>query len=205
MSLLRRINLFSGRVMLRVSVALTVIVLCARVVQQRRSLAEAQVSIQSRRDSIMFLAAERRVLVEHLAVALRQTNDSTPVLVGVHSLTRDTLSFRAKDIDMIYVLSTTCGNCALNLPRLKALHERGVRIVGISGGDAAGSLRSYARDHALPFPLLTRASGPMFRALRSELTPVTIWLTDGTISDLRIGLLSRLDATRQLKAQASIP
>jgi len=52
--------------------------------------------------------------------------------------------------------ATWCGPCADAVPEIEALHEkyaaRGLRVVGISDDDAA-DIASYARDHAITYPL----------------------------------------------------
>lgn len=181
------VRLFDSRI-LRFTAAAIVIVLLIRVTLQGQQITAASVEQLALRDRLSFASAERRLLIAHLAEALR-TTDPAIVLTGVDAVTQSPLAFTRRGIDVIYVLSTRCGACKANLPLLESLHSEGMRVIGISADDAEGSLKAYATHHQLAFPLVATASGSYFRAVRRGLTPATVFLNDGVITDYRVGLL----------------
>ncbi len=182
-------------------VGIALLLLLARVAVQRRELSTAVASVRQLREQNRFALAERTQLLNKLAAVLRTEavfEDTSFVLQGVNVVLDVSSTFRRDDIDVLYVLSTQCAACLVNLPTLAALAGQGVRVVAFSDDDAAGSLRSYAQQHRLQFPVIALASGRYFRAFRGGLTPTTVLFHKGTVMDLRVGPLNRTPLPAQL-------
>lgn len=167
------------------------LVLLFRINQQSKRVNSSEALLAEKLESIPYLATERRLLLSHVRDILRSDNQDLPVLSGVDAKSGDSVNFRSLDLDLVYVLSTQCAGCVLNLPLLTKLHDSGLRIAGISSQDSPGSLRAYAEEHQIPFPLVSRASGVLFKSFNRGIVPATIAMKNGEVTDLRVGNLAR--------------
>jgi len=177
--------------LLMTALAMANLVLLYRIDQQGNRLDETQSQNNARREKISYPATERSLLLSHLRDVLRSSDQSSFVLEGQDAARDKAVRYRAEDLDMVYVLSTQCAGCAVNLPLLIRMYSGGTRMVGISSQDSPGSLRAYVEQHKIPFPIVSRASGLVFRTLSKGTTPATVIFKNGEVNDLRVGDLTR--------------
>ena len=88
-----------------------------------------------------------------------------------------------------------CGPCQAEAPVLQAAHERyqdQVAVLSVSYQDTAGSVRAFADEHGLTFPLLLDDSGQVAGDYRVRGLPTTFLIRpDGVIHYIVKGQLTR--------------
>lgn len=101
--------------------------------------------------------------------------------------------------------ATWCGPCQLEIPELVETYahykDQGVVVLGISIDDSAETLRAYAPQKNINYPVLLmqddvdEAYGPIFGV------PVTFFIgRDGTISRKHFGPVTKAQVEREIKA-----
>ena len=102
-----------------------------------------------------------------------------PFLLGNFSLAEE-----VKTGPVLLVLcKISCPTCQFTLPFLNRLHERGLRVIGISQDDAAGT-KDFTDHFKITFPVLRDAAGyPVSNAFKIDHVPAMFLVAqDGIIS-----------------------
>jgi peroxiredoxin len=100
--------------------------------------------------------------------------------------------------------ATWCGPCQLEVPDLVQAYaeyqDKGVVVLGVSIDDTAETLRAYAKEKKMTYPVLLmqddvdQAFGPIFGV------PVTFFIgRDGTIAGKHFGAVTKEQVDQEIK------
>lgn len=111
-------------------------------------------------------------------------------LLSGTSVTTDSAWASSSPSDGVYYLvETTCGPCALNLPFLERLfQDAGVNVVGVSF-DRREDLLKYVQSNDITFPVLYDIKGVLPSLLPGNLSPVTVVVRHDSLDDIVVGFV----------------
>lgn len=158
-----------------------------RLRQAERAVgAQQQAAAELARSSAM-MKLERDALVRGLLTS----DDDSVFLSGTIAQTgRGNVVSSTRD-GLYYVISVHCSACALNLEYLSNLQDSGlVRVTGLSRADPIDSVRRYASQNHVTFPILTNVTGRLVDRLPRHGVPVPVLIRNGAAREMYSGKLS---------------
>ncbi len=93
---------------------------------------------------------------------------------------------------LVHFWATWCGVCQKEHGALTALHESGAKVLAVAADEDPETVKKYARDHDLRYPILL-ADRETVRRWRVNMFPTNYYVNPkGQIADRTVGLTSRL-------------
>lgn len=178
-----------------------ILILSARLQKSGARASESLERVELLVDSLRFVRTERSMLAAGLASLSRRHWRARPSLIGTDVVTGARRALSIDSADVLYVLDEACPACLQNLPLLDSLAHEGVRVLAISHHGSRESLSTFRESRRVSYPVLVDPTGELSDFTNVYVTPVSLVLSRGRVSLVRVGRISRDDVLQASHAR----